>query len=215
MDLVIGLDSGTTATKAVAVAADATVIATSSVGYPLLVPEPGYAELDPVRLQQAAVEAVAEVVTQVRQRGDRVVGLCLSAAMHGLVPLDDAGSPTGPLITWADSRAAEESRSLALELAGGVAQAHRYAGPSHVPTAQAAVVAAASPRRLRQHPQVGRCQGSGAVRIVRGRVPDRLVMCLHHRVCTTSRPVSGIQRRCSSLVLMLSSWLPSCPPLMW
>ncbi len=63
MDLVIGLDSGTTATKAVAVAADATVIATSSVGYPLLVPEPGYAELDPVRLQQAAVEAVAEVVT--------------------------------------------------------------------------------------------------------------------------------------------------------
>jgi gluconokinase len=53
MDLVIGLDSGTTATKAVAVAADATVVATSSVGYPLLVPEPGYAELDPLRLQPA------------------------------------------------------------------------------------------------------------------------------------------------------------------
>jgi sugar (pentulose or hexulose) kinase len=32
MDLVVGLDSGTTATKAVAVAADAGVIATSSVG---------------------------------------------------------------------------------------------------------------------------------------------------------------------------------------
>jgi gluconokinase len=113
MDLVVGLDSGTTATKAVAVAADAGVIATSSVGYPLLVPEPGYAELDPVRLQQAAVEALADVAMQVRQRGDQVVGLCLSAAMHGLAPLDGAGSPTGPLITWADSRAGEESRSLA------------------------------------------------------------------------------------------------------
>ena len=96
MDLVVGLDSGTTATKAVAVAADATVIATSSVGYPLLVPHPGYAELDSVGLQKAAAEAVAEVATQVRQRGDRVVALCLSAAMHGLAPLDDAGAPTGP-----------------------------------------------------------------------------------------------------------------------
>jgi gluconokinase len=113
MDLVVGLDSGTTATKAVAVAGDAAVIATSSVGYPLLVPEPGYAELDPLRLQQAAVGAVAEVAKQVRQQGHRVVGLCLSAAMHGLAPLDGAGSPTGPLLTWADSRAGEESRSLA------------------------------------------------------------------------------------------------------
>lgn len=129
MDLVIGLDSGTTATKAVAVAADATVIALSSVGYPLLVPAPGYAELDPVRLQTAAVEAVAEVVTEVRQRGDRVVGLCLSAAMHGLVPLDGVGTPTGPLITWADSRAGEESRSLAESSHG---QLHKRTGtPVH------------------------------------------------------------------------------------
>jgi gluconokinase len=51
MDLVVGLDSGTTATKAVAVAADATVVATCSAGYPLLMPAPGHAELDPVRLQ--------------------------------------------------------------------------------------------------------------------------------------------------------------------
>ena len=129
MDLVIGLDSGTTATKAVAVAADATVIATSSVGYPLLVPAPGYAELDPVRLQTAAVEAVAEVVTEVRQRGDRVVGLCLSAAMHGLVPLDGVGAPTGPLITWADSRAGEESHNLAESSRG---QLHKRTGtPVH------------------------------------------------------------------------------------
>jgi gluconokinase len=113
MDLVVGLDSGTTATKAVAVAADATVVATCSAGYPLQVPEPGRAELDPVRLQQAAVEALAQVTAETRQHGHRVVGLCLSGAMHGLVPLDMAGNPTGPLITWADSRAGEESRSLA------------------------------------------------------------------------------------------------------
>jgi gluconokinase len=129
MDLVVGLDSGTTATKAVAVAADATVIATSSVGYPLLVPEPGYAELDPLRLQQAAVEAMADVTRRAREQGHRVVGLCLSAAMHGLAPLDGAGSPTGPLITWADSRAGEESRSIAL---GSRGELHKRTGtPVH------------------------------------------------------------------------------------
>ena len=118
MDLVIGLDSGTTATKAVAVAADATVVATSSAGYPLLQPEPGYAELDSVRLQQAAVEALTGVANQVVDQGHQVVGICLSAAMHGLVPMDKDGSPTGPLITWADSRAGEESRRLALGTEG-------------------------------------------------------------------------------------------------
>ena len=72
-------------------AADATVIATSSAGYPLQ-PKPGYAELDPVRLQEAAVEALAGVAVQVREQGHQVVGVCLSGAMHGLVPLDKAGS---------------------------------------------------------------------------------------------------------------------------
>ena len=38
MDRIIGLDSGATATKAVAVTADATVVATCSASYPLLVP---------------------------------------------------------------------------------------------------------------------------------------------------------------------------------
>ena len=129
MDLVVGLDSGTTATKAVAVAADAGIIATSSVGYPLLMPEPGYAELDSVQLQQAAVQALADVVRQVREEGHRVVGLSLSAAMHGLAPMDRAGSPTGPLITWADSRAGEESRSIAL---GSRGELHKRTGtPVH------------------------------------------------------------------------------------
>src|SRR5215213_1441194 len=181
MDLVVGLDSGTTATKAVAVAADATVIATSSVGYPLLVPHPGYAELDSVGLQKAAVEAVAEVATQVRQRGD---------------PGSRALSQRGDARAGPDGRRRRTNRSAGhlggqpcsagvaqpgRELAWAVAQTDGYAGPSDVSASQAAVVADASPRRLRRNPQVGRCQGGGAVRVVRGRVSDRLVMCLNHR----------------------------------
>ena len=112
MDVLVGLDAGTTATKAVTAGTDARVRDTASVGYPLLVPHPGWAELDAVRLQAAAVEALTQVAARARERGDTVVGLALSAAMHGLVPLDAAGSPTGPLVTWADSRATAQAAEL-------------------------------------------------------------------------------------------------------
>lgn len=112
MDVVVGLDCGTTATKAVTSGDDARVRDLVSVGYPLLVPGPGRAELDAVRLQSAAVEALVEVSALARARGDVVVGVCLSAAMHGLVPTTEEGEPTGPLITWADGRAAAQARAL-------------------------------------------------------------------------------------------------------
>ena len=113
MDVVIGLDTGTTATKAVAAGLDGAVRAMTSVGYRLLTPSSGRAELDPHRLREAAVQALAEVAAQTRDRGDTVVAICLSAAMHGLVPLDADGLPLGPLITWADGRAAAQSTALA------------------------------------------------------------------------------------------------------
>ena len=112
MDVLVGLDAGTTATKAVTAGADAVVRDVVSVGYPLLVPAPGWAELDARRLMGAAVQALTDVARAAQERGDRVVGLCLSAAMHGLVPMTKDGTPLGPLATWADSRAAAQAAAL-------------------------------------------------------------------------------------------------------
>ena len=47
MDVVIGIDTGTTATKAIAAGLDGVLRAQTSVHYPLSVPGPGRAELDP------------------------------------------------------------------------------------------------------------------------------------------------------------------------
>lgn len=116
MDVLVGLDAGTTATKAVTAGLDGQVRDLVSVAYPLQVPRPGWAELDARRLQSAAVAALRDVVRLAGQRGDTVVGLALSGAMHGLVPMDEAGTPLGPLVTWADSRAEEQAAAL---VAGG------------------------------------------------------------------------------------------------
>jgi gluconokinase len=130
VDVVLGLDAGTTATKAVAATADARVTAVASVGYPLLVPAPDQAELDPARLVAAAVAALGKVAGAVAAAGDRVVGVSLSAAMHGLVPLGADGAPLGRLLTWADGRAAAEARSLRED--GRAVDLHRRTGtPVH------------------------------------------------------------------------------------
>jgi gluconokinase len=112
MDVLVGLDAGTTSTKAVTAGADAVVRDAASVGYPLLVPAPGRAELDAQRLVDAGVQAITEVVQAATTRGDRVVGMSISTAMHGLVPMDEQGAPLGPLVTWADSRAAPHAAAL-------------------------------------------------------------------------------------------------------
>jgi gluconokinase len=112
MDVVIGIDTGTTSTKGVAAGIDGEVRAVAGAHYPLSVPGPGRAELDSGQLREAAVEALVAVAKQCRENGDRVVAVSLSAFLHALVPMDADGRPLGPVITWADGRAAAQSEAL-------------------------------------------------------------------------------------------------------
>jgi gluconokinase len=112
MDVVIGIDTGTTATKAIAAGMDGHVRAQASVHYPLSVPGPGRAELDAVRLRDAAAEALVDVAGQCREHGDRVVAVSLSAFLHAVLPMDADGKPLGPVVTWADGRAGAQADRL-------------------------------------------------------------------------------------------------------
>lgn len=97
MDVVVGLDTGTTATKAVTAGVDGQVRDVVQVEQPAQAPD----EFDAVALQRDCVTALARITERAAERGDRVVAVSLSAAMHGLVPLRAAGVPDGPLLTWA------------------------------------------------------------------------------------------------------------------
>lgn len=155
-DVVIGLDSGTTATKAVSAGVDGRVRATASVGYPLQVPAPGRAEIDADRLRAAAIEALRQVADTAREDGDRVVAVCLSAAMHGLVPMDNDGMPRGPVLTWADARSADEARRLVDD--GRAADLHARTGtPVHPmsPLTKLAWWSKADPQLVRDTPRWG------------------------------------------------------------
>ncbi len=129
-EVVLGLDVGTTATKAVAVDLGSAWQHVAQRGYPLLQPAPGHAVQDPVAVLAAVDAALQEAVAAVHRAGARVVGLTLSTAMHGLLALDEDGRPLTPLLTWADSRAAEQARGL--RASGRARGLHRSSGtPVH------------------------------------------------------------------------------------
>jgi gluconokinase len=156
MDVVIGIDTGTTATKAIAAGMDAEVRASASVHYPLSVPGPGRAELDPGQLRDAATEALVDVAKQCRDNGDRVVAVSLSAFLHALVPMDADGSPLGPLVTWADARAGAQSQELVSSGRAKALQA-RTGTPVHPmsPLTKLAWWKANDPAKLRDTPRWG------------------------------------------------------------
>src|SRR5919112_184316 len=156
MDVVIGIDTGTTATKGVAAGLDGELCAHTSVHYPLSVPGSGRAELDADRLRDAAVEALTEIAKQCRERGDRVAAVSLSAFLHALVPMDAAGRPLGPLVTWADGRAAAQSEKIT---AAGLAKKlqARTGTPVHpmAPLSKLAWWKATDPEMLQKTPRWG------------------------------------------------------------
>ncbi|KGN30886.1 hypothetical protein N802_05680 [Knoellia sinensis KCTC 19936] len=109
-EAVIGLDVGTTGTKAVAFGLGSDWRHTVVREYPLLAPRPGWQVQDPNTVVAAVMGALAEVITAAK--GARVIGISVSTAMHGLIGLDEQLRPLTPLLTWADSRAVAEAAEL-------------------------------------------------------------------------------------------------------
>ena len=105
--VVVGLDVGTTSAKAAAFDASGARHGEAAVSYTLDEPEPGAAVQDPALVVDAAVEALRRVTDTTGP-----VAVACSTAMHGLVALDDEDRPLTPLITWADTRAAEQAQRL-------------------------------------------------------------------------------------------------------
>jgi gluconokinase len=126
--VVIGVDVGTTSTKAVAFTPDGAVVASGGAGYPLLEPFPGHAVQRPVEVVDAVLESVRTVVGGLA--GRPVAGLSLSAAMHSLLGLSPDDEPLTPIVTWADTRAGEQAQRLRAA-PGGLALHRRTGTPLH------------------------------------------------------------------------------------
>lgn len=104
--MLLGIDIGTTKTAAVIVTPDGAVMASASVAHVADLPAPaGLSEQDGAALLQSTWQCVGQLPADLRRKV-RAVGV--TGQMHGVILLDAAGRPVGPLITWQDQRCLEE-----------------------------------------------------------------------------------------------------------
>ena len=126
MATLIGVDVGTSGTRALAVTTEGRLVAEATRPHELLTPRPGWTEQDPAEWWDACRAALAEVAAAA---GDDVVGLGLAGQMHGSVFLDGGGEVIRPALLWNDQRTAAQCDEITarvgaerlLELAGNPA----------------------------------------------------------------------------------------------
>ena len=110
MSLLLGVDIGTSGSKAVLVAPDGSVRVEATTEYPMSVPRSGWAEQNPEDWWQATVTSIKQVLASAR--GEIVGGIGLTGQMHGLVLLDEAGKVLRPCIMWNDQRTAAQCAEI-------------------------------------------------------------------------------------------------------
>jgi xylulokinase len=121
--VLVGVDVGTSGTRALAVTADGELVAEATRPHELLTPRPGWTEQRPAEWWEAAKAVLREVAR------DDIVGLGVTGQMHGSVFLDADGEVIRPALLWNDQRTAEECDEITarvgearlLELAGNPA----------------------------------------------------------------------------------------------
>ncbi|MBP6471806.1 MAG: xylulokinase [Chloroflexi bacterium] len=104
----LGIDSSTTATKALLIDEAGSVIGVASSTYDYETPKPLWSEQQPMLWWTATVKSVRQVLTETGIDATAVSGIGLTGQMHGLVLLDAAGDVLRPAILWNDQRTGAE-----------------------------------------------------------------------------------------------------------
>lgn len=108
MSYFIGIDSSTTATKALVMDADGGIVGIGRSEYAFDTPNPLWAEQDAQLWWTASVDAITSVLESTRIHPSEVIGVGLTGQMHGLVMLDANGQVLRPSILWNDQRTQAE-----------------------------------------------------------------------------------------------------------
>jgi len=108
----LGIDVGTSGTKALAVAPDGRILAAASASYPCVHPKPLWSEQDPDDWWKATVKVIRTVVKQAKLKPADVAAIGLSGQMHGSVFLDKSDKVIRPAILWNDQRTAAECEEI-------------------------------------------------------------------------------------------------------
>jgi xylulokinase len=109
--MLLGVDIGTTGTKAVLTYEDGKEAHSSYQGYELISPRPFHVEQSPEDWWRAMVYTVRDCAAHL-PAGEKISAMCLSVQSGTLVPVDKYCRPTMNAISWLDTRGGKEHEQL-------------------------------------------------------------------------------------------------------
>jgi xylulokinase len=116
MSIFIGIDSSTTATKALLMDQQGEVLGVASSEYTYETPHPLWSEQEPSLWWRGTAQSIREVLQKTGVDVNQVKGIGLTGQMHGLVLLDENGEVLRPAILWNDQRTASQCDAIRLKL---------------------------------------------------------------------------------------------------
>ncbi|AEB30800.1 xylulose kinase [Carnobacterium sp. 17-4] len=112
MSYVLGLDLGTGSLKGLLMTKEGTIITTQSAEYPLITPQSGYSEQDPVEWVKAAEKVIQTIVKEIPDAASGIQGISFSGQMHSLVLLNKKNDVLRNAILWNDVRTTEQCQEI-------------------------------------------------------------------------------------------------------
>lgn len=125
----LGLDIGTSGCKAAIFEQDRTMLSSAYLGYQVINPEPGFAELDSRKVMDSCFQVIKKAVSE--SRGTPVKGLAISSQGEAFTPVGGRGEIIGNGMISSDNRAAD----LVEELSAMLGKENLYAVTGHTPYA--------------------------------------------------------------------------------
>jgi xylulokinase len=116
MNHFIGIDTSTTATKALLINEKGDVLSVASNEYGYETPHPLWSEQSPLLWWDATKQSIKDILGKTKIDASTVKGIGLTGQMHGLVLLDEHGNVLRPAILWNDQRTAEECDDMRSKL---------------------------------------------------------------------------------------------------
>ena len=108
MSYLLGLDSSTTATKALLINEEGDVLGVTSSEYDYQTPRPLWTEQDPDLWWEGTIKSIRALLEKTNVDPNEIDGIGLTGQMHGLVLLDEHGKVIRPALLWNDQRTSSQ-----------------------------------------------------------------------------------------------------------
>jgi len=130
MAFFIGIDIGTSGTRAIVINEKGAVLGSASAPHSCQSPKPLWSEQNPSEWWEATKKAVPEAVAAAGVKPKQIAAIGLSGQMHGLTLLDAKNAVLRPAILWNDQRTALECEDITNRAGGRKALLELVSNPA-------------------------------------------------------------------------------------